>query len=225
MRPILDRVGDSEKLLTLLDKAGDLNALTRLLDRVDGLEDLELYLLMAGGPAQAGRLLKQLQRAHALGDVRRAEDLLNLAGGNAASFEKLADALELFKLKSAPSGPQPKNLAPDYSIANIKHFLERHTYEFFDFDQIKGKQDFWPADTSADDVAGYLEEALDALRGQNPPKILGPWQSEIIDISIGKVQVGASGTPGQIKIGQFFPKDAFQLLKPEMEAIKRLLVP
>jgi hypothetical protein len=56
--------------------------------------------------------------------------------------------------------------------ADTKHFLERHTFEFFDFlkpRNIRDSQGMWPRGTTPNDVVPFLDEALTILDG--PPRI------------------------------------------------------
>lgn len=229
---LLNRPGMSVADLTgLLDLADNLNQLKSLLNLAPSIVDLKNYFTLAGGARQGARLEAILTKAVVLGDVRRAEDLLRLAGGSTTKFAELTDALGRFNVATAPGGV-PAALH-GYNGANIRHFQARHTYEFFDFagaienNPIKPSNTLWPAGT---DVMPLLEEALTLLDNMVPPRRLIPFENPPMRMVLSsgiEVQIGRNNAN---VIGQFFPLEnrglgVITFLREEMNAFKRLLVP
>ncbi|MBG1271104.1 DUF4157 domain-containing protein [Nostoc sp. WHI] len=218
-----------EKLVALTDNAPQLKRLLQLVTAAD----LELYMLMAGGKGQAARLTTLLEKAAALGDVKRVEDILNLANGNAARFAKLADAVPLFQVPPLPNPgltlPTPK---PPYTglSANASHFLD-HTFEFINFPARLNKTlgtTFWPPGTSPATLETCLQEVVDFLTSTTPPQVISSGTPQFIPISGFTVQVGTQGNPANLKIGQFFPTPGgggIHFTMDEIRAFWRLLQP
>ncbi|WP_373527545.1 DUF4157 domain-containing protein [Nostoc sp.] len=206
-----------EKLVALTDNAPQLKRLLQLLSKA---ADLELYMLMAGGKGQAARLTTLLEKAAALGDVKRVESLLNLAGGNTAEFERLANTVSNF---NPPTGGGTLSNLHGYSGAEMAHFEGRHTFNFdFVGERIKLKNTLWPQGT---DVAQMLEEALTLLDKQTPPFRLAPNTSHQVTLSnntIVQLTIDSNN-----KLVQFFPVQgtgvAIDFTKAEMQAFNKLL--
>jgi hypothetical protein len=143
----------------------------------------------------------------------------------AAIGKSLKDVVVSFLQAGAPSGPIPTNLR-GYSLTSMTHFFERHTYDFFDFSQIKGTQGMWPPGTTPDQISGYLDEALSLLDG--PPRIPIPPNSPLDNVAIPSgfiIQIGTKLDGAAVRIGQFFPKsgpDVVTYVRKEMEAIKQV---
>jgi hypothetical protein len=232
LQEILARAGmtvtDLKDLLGLTDDVTQLRTLLNLVPEVAKLKD---YFALAGGHGQAVRLLNVLQKAHALGDVARAEDLLILAGGNAQKFTELTSALNQFGLATAPGGA-PAALH-GYSGINLQHFQARHTFEFFDFagaiehNPIKASNTLWPAGTN---IPAKVEEALSILDAATPPIRITPFANPplIVTLSDGtRVQIGCNNANA---VGQFFPvpdaaKGIIDFGRTEMQSFKKLLLP
>ena len=219
------KIVDIAQLERLLDMSLHSRQLKRMLDLVTLADDLELYLLEAGGQRNAALLEQLLERAVNMGDYKKVESLLNVAGGNAAKFEQLARAVGRFGLENAAE-PAPANLH-GYTGININHFLSRHTYRFFDFGDIKANNTFWPRGTN---VAAKVDEALTILDLQVPPRRLLPFEQPPVRFALSdgtSIQIGRNNSN---VIGQFFalPDEAsgvINFVRNEMEAIKVLLIP
>jgi hypothetical protein len=199
----------------------------------------------AGGRAQIPRLQQLLTIAG--GDWTRVAPLAEVAAGNATYFKRLYDQVLIFAgARAAAYAAQPlpvRNQPPSivglrvgYNAAHIRHFLERHTYEWFNFGGIDTVQGFWPVGTTSDNITAYVEEALQILHppgGPPPPPPLPPRPPMIpipqFAIPSGfTVMVGIGyGPGGVIVVGQFFPRagagGVVELSDVEMRAIRQVL--
>nr|WP_138502616.1 DUF4157 domain-containing protein [Nostoc sp. PA-18-2419] len=207
--------------------------LERLLNLVNTSEDLELYVLMAGGKGEIAGLEAILNRAVAKGDVKRVEDILNLANGNATVFRKLADAAPLFKVpplaKPTMSLPTP---TPPYTgltpNATAGHFLD-HTYEYVDLPSRLNKTlgtTLWPPGTTPATLETHVQEAVNVLTSSTPPTVILPGAPQSVSISGFTVQVGTQGSATNLRIGQFFPTPTgggIHYTQAEINALWRLL--
>lgn len=192
------------------------------------------FLALAGGVQQAMRLAKLINHA-VYKDPARIEDLLNIAAGNAAVFERLSDVVPLFSQHPIGVPPVPSNLIPpttmpgaqQFGAANMSHFLDEHTYEYYDFVKTGNRQSFWPAGTTAQDVANSLEETINDLRARRitvePYIPVSAHLSSGIDVRFGVRVIGSIN-----EIGQFFPlsgRGVETFDRVDLLAIKRVLVP
>lgn len=226
-----------ERLLRLIDCS---TRLERLFGVVTVISSLEAYLEKVGGRDQAPRLEALLSFATRNGRaVTDVESILNLCAGDGTKMERLTEAAPKFLKNSVTGSPQPPNLR-GYVYANVPHFLKRHTYEFFDFSDIKASQGIWPARTTVDRLArSYLQEAIndhsatavDPTTGNRGP--LSPNTAVPVIVASGSIlaQFGVrlpqagEPTPG-IVIGQFYPADGPGVItfsKVEMQAISNVL--
>lgn len=232
LQELLSRAGmtvpDLKDLLALAD---DVPQLRTLLTLVPDIPTLKRYFTLAGGHGHGTGLLNVLQKAHALGDIRRAEDLLTIANGSATKFTQLTTALNKFGLATA-SGASP--VAPHgYSGFNFRHFRARHTYEFFDFAgaieaiPIKPKNTLWSLGT---DVITKVEEALAHLDAQTPPLRISPFPAPatVATLSDGtRVKMGCNSANFMT---MFHPLEnlsagVITFREAEMLAFKKLLLP
>lgn len=232
LQELLARAGmtvtDLKDLLALTD---DVPQLQNILALVSDIPALKFYFTLAGGHGQGSGLLTILQRAHALGDVTRVEDLLVLANGSATKFNEFMTAFNQFGLVRAP-GATPIALH-GYSAIDFAHFQARHTYQFFDFagnvvnTPIQNLNTFWPAGTN---IVAKVEEALAILDAATPPVRIPPFVKPpiIVTLSDGtRVQIGSDYAN---MIGQFFPlpdasRGMINFSKMEMRAFKRIVIP
>ncbi len=214
---LLDKVGDSEKLLTLLDKVGDSKKLLTLLDKVGDADKLIQILSKAGDAekllkliTEVGDVQKVVRLIDKIGDAKTVILFIDNIGGadNAIRFIDKIDDIDktlsvsdfaaLFKGNRVGNMNQPLNLY-GYNAADMEHFYKRHTYEYFDFSDIKTDNSFWPEDT---DLTKLLGEALSKL----PAPQIQAGKAEQITLSNGiKVQLGTRYRNGGLEIGQFFP--------------------
>jgi uncharacterized protein DUF4157 len=232
LKDLMGRAGmtvpDLKDLLALADDPGQLR---RLLTLVPTIADLKNYFRLAGGHGQGVLLEAVLNKANALGDVKRAEDLLNIAAGNAAKFTELAEALQKFRVLRAPGGAP--HALHGYAGIDLIHMQARHTFEFFDFpgaiepNPIKAANTLWPAGT---DVAARVEEALTIFDGKHPPQRIPPFAAPPVTDTLGdgtRFQIGVNNAN---QVGQFFPfadaaKGIITFTRQEMQAFKKLLLP
>ncbi|MBX2845476.1 MAG: hypothetical protein KTR13_04605 [Saprospiraceae bacterium] len=222
------KITSVDELMRIVELTENTGQVRRMIRLVDTAEDLELYLIMAGGETQAGLLAQLLRRAVRMGDYKRIEGILNIASGNAAKFEQLGSAVGRFGLRPAPGHP-PANLH-GYDAINVGHFQQRHSYEFFDFGQIKGNNTFWPQGTN---IVAKVDEALTIFDNMVPPYRMPAWKQppDIVTLSDGtRVQIACNNHGGNLNVGQFFPQaDAglgiINFVRAEMEAIAQLLIP
>ena len=187
----------------------------------------------AGGDAQKAKLAELAVLAGR--DRGRLDPLLGLAGRDARAFDRLYRLTLRFPTAAQPlpARPQPPSAVPyGYPAgANIDHFLERHTYDWFDFTDIKAVQAFWPPGTTGVDVSNYVEEALQVLHPQawyRWTRTYAPFQNvPPFRIPSGfTVKVGFSMAAGQKRIGQFYPMPDARVesaTRDEMNAIRALL--
>ncbi|MCP4372857.1 MAG: hypothetical protein GY797_32850, partial [Deltaproteobacteria bacterium] len=183
-----------DDLLVILGKS-EIDNPKRFLDHLD----------KAGGINKRDKL-ETLWSKIPSGDSSKANKLLDLANGNPATFDKFADAAELFNRSPVPENlPQPNRLY-GYSSVDFKHFLERHTYDHFVFNakNIQPDNTMWPAGTTPDDIKSALQEALNHLNAW--PK-LTDFQQRNLTISKGRRVVigGEDDGLGGIMISQFYP--------------------
>jgi hypothetical protein len=212
-------------LKDLLNIADDQAQLRRLLDLVPSINDLKNFFKLAGGPGQGAKLEAVLQKAAALGDAGKAEDLLKIAGGNGGKFAELVEALNKFRRTPAPGGT-PVDLH-GYSAADLAFMQRRHTYEFFNFAQIKSDNTLWQFGT---DVATKLEEALTVLDRKVPPIRISPFQNPPVQEFLAdgtKFEIGTNNS-NIIRHFHAFENRAAGIInfsRQEMMAFKKLLVP
>lgn len=115
----------------------------------------------------------------------------------------------------------------------MEHFQVRHTYDNFDFSDIKAQNTMWPPGTGKPQIDGFLGEALDQMdaagvRHAGPAPFMKTPPPPALKVGGGiEVQLGTEpdGAGGR-EITQFFPKkgtgvDTF--LKAEMRAIRKVL--
>ncbi|HKX29013.1 MAG TPA: hypothetical protein VJ302_15055, partial [Blastocatellia bacterium] len=232
---------DGARLETALGQFGNDGArLERLLRLGINAVDLELYILMAGGQSEVALLEQLLIKADALGDVRRVEPLLNIASGDAGKFRELGDAAQAFPPVRTPvPNPQPSNLVPTaadppgsqaFTGSNTTHFLNEHTFSFYDFAKTGNQQTFWPPGTTDAHVVQALEQAITAVRASGVP--MPAFGFRIVPIpgvnGVTAVRFGVRPGLGGTFIGQFFPTSGtgiLTLLKNELDAIARIVIP
>jgi len=206
----------------------------------DGAVKLEKFLTLAGGKEQAARLERLINLA-VRKEADRVADLLNLPECRTVSiFERLADAVPLFKQTPVGTPPMPRNLTPppsmtgaqSYSGANMPHFLDEHTYEYYNFANTGSSQSFWPAGTTAQDVAHILEETINELRRTStvvhPQTLPGgePISVPLTSRSI-TVRFGVRGS-APYTIGQFFPRSGSGIEnfnRDQLQAMAKIVVP
>jgi hypothetical protein len=142
-------------------------------------------------------------------DPGRIRPLLQYCARDAATLSRMMEAVSRFRRPPAPPGPitPDPRLAPFHwsSRANIPHFLDEHTYDFFDVGQIGNSPNktFWPPGTTRADVENWLVEALVQLRAEGRLGPPGRYWSEVVRLPGTNILVQVGSNPGQI--GQFFP--------------------
>ena len=96
----------------------------------------------------------------------RVRPLLEAARGDLNMLNKLEAAIDRFPPARVPSGGMVHDpaFAPFADRANMAHFIERHTYDGFDFNQIKIDNTFFPPGTTAADIQDGIQRALAALK-------------------------------------------------------------
>jgi hypothetical protein len=230
LKDMLTAVGSDPLLLEkLADLSNDGTQLDRLLKLAPGrATDLEEMLRLLGGRASgAGGKLEMLFDRAAAKDPTKVLDLLRHP-----SMAKLVEGVPRFakaggRVKKPPFGvpAAPADLR-GYTSANMKHFVERHIAEFFDFGDIKNSNSMWPDGTAPADLTTRLEEALEVLHGppgkpipSTPfPPFFKPQPTRTLPGGV-QVQVGFNHGPG---IGQFVPisgPGVVDFVKVELEAL------
>lgn len=108
------------------------------------------------------------------------------------------------------------------------HYLERHTYTYFDFNDIKPNNTFFAPGTTPGLVLADVEAAITMLRMQYATETM-PMQGQLgMQINGKWVQVGWRPVAGQRFIGQFFPGSGpgiENISKVVMEAIAKVVGP
>jgi hypothetical protein len=230
---LLRRIADHlllERLLGLADNAGQLDGMLTLLK--DDAPLLLQFMDLAGvirGNGNASRLLRLMQLAAAkASDAKRVQLLCQIAAGDAAKFTRLADLVPLFRQHSAAGIVEPAEvITSGYASADMPHFANRHTLEFFEFVEknLRNGATMWPDGTSLADISAHLAEALRDLarRGRLPQPVVNP--QELATAAGVQVKVGVRGAPGNVEVGQFFPMDPgfLTVAKSELRAIGRIL--
>ena len=251
---LLTEVRDGDQLEHLITAVGDVNRLELLLRAVDNAAQLEELLanlkndalLLEGmldsagavrGNGNAARLLDLYKFAIANGhDARDCEDLVSLAGGKPNEFRELASLPKEFPPgRGSVPNPQPSNLAPGatdppgaqaFTSANTTHFLDEHTFKFYDFAKTGTVQSFWPSGTTEQQVVAALEEAIRFIRA-NGITLSFPNAIEVPITSVPGVQTVQIGEKAG-RIGQFFPKAGaavIKLSKLRLQDIAKIVAP
>jgi hypothetical protein len=139
----------------------------------------------------------------------RVRPLLESARGDLNVLAKLENALDRFPANRVASGGvvQDPAFGPYADRANMAHFVERHTYDGFDFQQIKVENTFFPPGTTAADIQDGIERALAALkrRGDSFPSNT----AKAVNIeggALGEMLVQITRDGGEVV--QFFPLQA-----------------
>jgi hypothetical protein len=205
-------VPDPAALERLTDLTNDADQLERLLRAARGnAADLEQMLTKIGGKPKANLLETLFDRAPG-NDPAKVADLLNAADGPrlAEAVPKFAPAAGRVATPAAAAAAPTSVGANGYGGADMSHFMHRHTYEFFDFTDIKPDNSFFPEGTGGTELSNFLDEALNALHsgpGGRPtpfPPFFKPQPIATLPGGL-EVQVGFRGSPAAPTIGQFFP--------------------
>ncbi len=164
----------------------------------------------------------------ATNDPGRVEPLLDLAAGagDPNALERLHEAAGLFDRQpgNLPGVYRDPALRP-YTEANMDHFLDEHTFDFFDFQKVGGSgMSMWPPGTTAGDIEASLADACAKLRepGATQPGFYRPVEVAL-DTGV-VVRIGVMGTPPVIR--QFYPfagPGIRYYASDELRAIGRLL--
>jgi len=193
------------------------------------------YLRLAGATAGSGVAAK-LEAMIAFAKARGAtaadcRGLLDIAAGDASKFSKIWELAQRFRASrgGAPS-PGVGNLSPEFSSANTPHFLERHTYDFFDIAQIKANNTFFPPGWGAADVTSHLEQAINNIRAiaASGGATLPLQGQPIVTVGGFQFQVGWLPAGALRRIGQFFPKSGpgvENIARNVMQAIAKIIGP
>lgn len=109
----------------------------------------------------------------------------------------------------------------------MNHFLERHTFEYVDFNQIKTANTSWPRGI---DVSAMVEEALTYLDNQVPPVRPVPFARPPIKVRLSNGIEVIIASNRSNEIGQFYPSAnpslaVIDFTMDEMKAFKDILLP
>lgn len=234
VRPLLLRLSGNPGLLAdLLDSTDSVPQLDRMLSALndDGAKLGEL-LQLAGGRPGARALEELMALASSEGkSATSVEALVREAGGNPTELERLLGIARRFTNRVRVGGG-PTGNHPPYGAADTPHFLDGHTYTFYDFARTTDPKSFWPVGTDISRIEGDLQAAVDYLNSPGgtvtndvgitmptpvrvmpqrtpnaalgPGTIRGPVRLTIngIDYQFG---VRSRGVPPH-QIGQFFPR-------------------
>jgi hypothetical protein len=219
------KLADGAQLEALLAKIDSGARLERLLDATDNGAQLLDFLTKAGGAGEAARLENLIRLAQGQ-QASRLQQLLDLAAGNSSKFEQLYRWTLTLSQRSPkpPYAPPPQVATHGFAGANLPHFLD-HTFEYIDIAARLNKPGttFWPAHTPPNRISQYLGEALDLLNpAGSPTRLPIPNTPSVIPTSGGPVQVGS--LPSNI-VGMFFPTTGVKIVKQEMRAIAKILLP
>jgi hypothetical protein len=213
--------GDEQAAVAAGDQAAQESAFTRLealntelenvrlgeLRTTSGLPDAvlrELLLLANDNRPLVEQLL--VDGGH---DPARIRPLLEYCAGDQPTLERMREGATNFRAPPAPPGGvmvDPR-LAPFHwkAQANVPHFLDEHTYAFFDVNQIANSPNktFWPPGTTRAQVETWLVQALEQLRVEHRLGPIGKYWSEPVLLPGTDILVQVGSNPTQF--GQFFP--------------------
>ncbi len=220
------RAGDAAREEAAFNAADNINreleaVRLRRLNALTGVDPATLATLIDLA-ADDGELVQKLLRA-ANNDPAKVRPLLDLAAKDVNVLARLSKAVDDFPRAPTPAGGAVSDarFAPFAKDADMKHFLERHSMEHFDFNGIKGSNSFYPKGTLASRIQEGIVEVLDIMRrnGDAFPentKRIYPLRDGVV------VQIVRDGGT----IVQFFPLDGpgvVAFTREEMTAIGRLL--
>ncbi|PZS31581.1 MAG: hypothetical protein DLM61_08345, partial [Pseudonocardiales bacterium] len=217
-----DTVAEEHALIAADTLDQDLEAFRlRRIHGMTGVDEATLRNLIRLGADDAALVETLLQRTGH--DPARVQPLLEAASGDVNALARLSQAADMFPTRQMPAGGvvRDSRFAPYATEANMPHFLERHSIEHFDFQQVGDQNTFWPEGTTTADVQESLVEALDMMRrnqDQFPPNKLRIYQLR------SGVVVNVIRNNGEIV--QFYPRHGpgvQHFSKQELTAIGRLL--
>jgi len=138
----------------------------------------------------------------------RVRELLVWAQGDPYTLQRLDHLAGQFQRRWDAGGVfGHAGLAPYAQTANMQHFLQAHSFDYFrewDRPPLTG---FWPLGTRRDQVEAWLLEAVQKLRDRVPRFVPPPpnqsWQEVVTLDNKLVVQVGYDGRYGWL--GQFYP--------------------
>jgi hypothetical protein len=110
---------------------------------------------------------------------------------------------------------------PFAADADMPHFLERHSIDHFDFNQVRAQNHFWPKGKSSAEIQSALVEALENFKREG-----GPWPESEPRITRLKDGTPVTVTRDGGRIVQFFPiggPGVTFFARQELEAVGRLL--
>lgn len=248
---LLNRLANNGPLLRdLLVATDDVPQLDALLSMManNGVE-LRRLLALAGGRPSAAHVRELMTLARSEGRAASSiEALLVQAGPNPAEVGRLLGIARRFAGRQrAPANITP---APGYSGANLQHFLDGHTYPFFDFNRVTAQgKTLWPARTPGEALAQVqadLQAVLNTMT--NPGSIVtrvqggatAPTPVHVVPpavppaagqirgpVFVGNFQFGTRGAAPH-EVGQFFPRPggAFEhFSQPLLQAIQQMMTP
>jgi hypothetical protein len=93
---------------------------------------------------------------------QRGADMFRSTWANARGLEGLAGSDKVAATKSFKKdvGGRPVRLTMTVTDEAIYHICRRHTFEHFDFDDVKAVNNFWPVGTGVEQLRGIVERAL-----------------------------------------------------------------
>ena len=194
------------------------------------LKDLKLVdeLVTAAGTGEAAEGLLEIVSVAQLKTLLRARHDLPAAvafikaiSAQRGDLDAILQLAPHFRKLSAPAGPQPAGLAAKgYARADIQHFLERHTPEYFNW-EIKNDNTFFLPGTTPAKMGARVMDAL--AEGPLTPGVqMSRSTSDGYPVRIKAAQVG-----GNLEIVQFFPEPtntrAINLKKLGLTTLKTFL--
>ena len=180
--------------------------LNRLRAKLKDLKLVDELVAAAGTGAAAEALFEVVTVAQLKALLRARHDLpaavafIKAISAQRGDLDSILVLAPHFRKLSAPDGPQPAGLAAKgYARADIKHFLERHTPEYFGWEVKNDNTFFLPGTTPAKMGA----RVMDALN-EGP---LTPGTAASRTTSDGyPVRIKAATVNGNLEIVQFFPE-------------------
>jgi hypothetical protein len=230
MARLMARIYNNGPLLRdLLIATDDVPQLDNMLTMLasDGVE-LRRLLTAAGGRPAAASVEQLMVLARSEGrPATNIQALITEAGNPARLLDLLGIARRFANRQRPPANVVP---APGYSGADLQHFLDGHTYSFFDFARVtfRGKT-MWPPAGPGGDLARVqadLQATCTALRTPGvtgtrvnggavfnapttvtPPNVAPVGAAQVRGpVIVGQFQFGTEGAAQPFAVGQFFPR-------------------
>jgi hypothetical protein len=198
----------------------------RRISGITGVDDATVRRLIDLA-ADDGELVERLL-ARAGNNPDRVRPLLEAGGRDINALNRLVAMADRFPATRLPAGGDVRNsgFAPFATEARLPHFLERHSIDHFDFQQIKTSNSYFPRGTTPADIEEAIVDTLQQVRRSGDRFPANELRIKTLDAppSLAGVTVQIVRDGGRIV--QFFPLDGPGILtfsRQEMIAIGKFL--